>query len=314
MDGGRRISESVAPRGRGAASRAERAGGWGWLVGARPRRRAAGLGGHNPVARARLFGRLGLLGFFASTITYGVIIGGHGPAVSSAFSQAPDVIASIAGFRIESIAVTGQMELTTEEIIDAVGLDATHSLVFLDAAVARDQLLALPLVESATVRKFYPDRVEIAITERKPYAVWQHEGSFSVISADGTAIDSARDGRFSHLPLVVGEGADVASVEFLPVLAKFPEVAKKTYGAVRIGDRRWNLRLNNGFDVKLPDEEVEVALAKLDRMIREGNIMSRDLVSIDLRDSSRTLVRLSADAAKTARDAAAKTKKAGGQT
>jgi cell division protein FtsQ len=280
----------------------------------KPRRRAAGFGGRNPVARARLVGRLGLAAFFASTITYGVIIGGHGPAVASAWSQTPDVIASVFGFRIEAIVVTGQVELTTEEIIDAVGLDATHSLVFLDANVARDQLLALPLVESASVRKFYPDRVEIAVTERKPYAVWQHEGSFAVISADGTSIDSARDGRFSHLPLVVGEGADAASPEFLPLLAKFPAIAKKTYGAVRIGDRRWNLRLVNGFDVKLPDENVETALAKLDGMIRDGNIMSRDLVSIDLRDEARTLVRLSPEAAKAANEASAKAKKAGGQT
>ncbi|GGE42382.1 hypothetical protein GCM10007276_19600 [Agaricicola taiwanensis] len=223
-------------------------------------------------------------------------------------------MASLLGFRIEAIVVTGQMELTTEEIVDAVGLDATRSLVFLDANVARGQLLALPLVESASVRKFYPDRVEIAVTERKPFAVWQQEGSFSVISADGTSIDSARDGRFSHLPLVVGEGADAAAGEFLPVLAKFPGVAKKTYGAVRIGDRRWNLRLTNGFDVKLPDEGVEAALAKLDGLIRDGKIMSRDLVSIDLRDKKRTLVRLTPEAAKTAREAMAKAKKAGGQT
>ncbi len=266
------------------------------------------------VARARFAGRAGIALLFAGTLSYGVVLGGHGPIVSSAFSQAPDVIASVFGFQIEAIVVTGQVELTTEEIVDAVGLDATRSLVFLDAAVARDQLLALPLVESTSVRKFYPDRVEISVVERKPYAVWQHEGSFSVISADGMSIDSARDGRFSNLPLVVGEGADKVASDFLPVLARHPAVMSKTYGAVRVGGRRWNLRLVNGMDVKLPEENVEAALSRLSDLIKNGNILDKDLVSVDLRDDAHVLVRLSPDAAKAAAEALAKAKKAGGTT
>jgi cell division protein FtsQ len=314
MDGGRRDPEPLVARRGDAAASGNRPERWGWFTRRRPRRAAHAHGRANPVARARLAGRLGLTALFAGTISYGIVLGGHGPVAASAIAQVPDVVASIFGFRIEAIVVTGQVELTTEEIIDAVGLDATRSLVFLDAGVARDQLLALPLVESASVRKFYPDRVEIEVTERKPYAVWQNEGSFSVISADGTSIDSARDGRFSNLPLVVGEGADKAAPAFLPVLSRYPVVARKTYGAVRVGDRRWNLRLVNGVDVKLPDDKLEAALAHLTTLIKDQDILSRDLVSIDLRDEAHVLVRLSPEAAKAQAEAMAKAKKTKGAT
>jgi cell division protein FtsQ len=75
-----------------------------------------------------------------------------------------------------------------------------------------------------------------------------------------------------------------------------------------VAERRWNLRLKNGVDVRLPEFDVERALDQLVGLDRDKKILSRDIVSIDLRLPDRVTVRLS-EAAAQARDDALKAKK-----
>lgn len=299
MDGQRRISAKIGSRPGAGVAVSQRQPGLLARFFARPRPRHAGSRREQQMLRrCERISRGGLALFTVATLLGSVSYGGHWPVVRSAIEQTPDAIASMVGFRVQQIVVSGQMALTTQEIVDAVGLDATRSIVFLDVNIARDQLLALPLVETASVRKYYPGRVEITVTERQPFAVWQHGGDFIVISQDGTGIDTVRDGRYAALPLVVGAGADKAAGEFLPLLARYPDVVRETYGAVRVGERRWNLRLNNGVDVKLPEEGVESALEHVADLLQDGDLLQRDLVYIDVRDVAHTIVRLTPEAVK----------------
>jgi cell division protein FtsQ len=75
-----------------------------------------------------------------------------------------------------------------------------------------------------------------------------------------------------------------------------------------VADRRWNLRLKNGIDVRLPETNVEQALDRLVALDREKKILSRDVLAIDLRLPDRVTVRLS-DAAAAAREEALKDKR-----
>jgi cell division protein FtsQ len=75
--------------------------------------------------------------------------------------------------------------------------------------------------------------------------------------------------------------------------------------AVFVAERRWNLRLNSGIDVRLPEDDADVALLRLVSLDREKSLLSRDVTVIDLRLPDRVAVRLSDDAAQ-ARDIAMK--------
>jgi cell division protein FtsQ len=72
--------------------------------------------------------------------------------------------------------------------------------------------------------------------------------------------------------------------------------------AVFVGERRWNLRLKDGLDVRLPENDVGNALAALTRMDKEDRLFSRDITAIDMRLTDRLTVRLSEDAAKARED------------
>jgi cell division protein FtsQ len=150
------------------------------------------------------------------------------------------------------------------------------------------------------VLKLYPDRLQITITERQAFARWQKDGKVSVIAQDGTVLEPF-SGRYAGLPLVVGKGAERRAKDFLAVLDQYPDIRDAIRASIMVAQRRWNLRLNNGIDVELPESDVETALQRLVALDKDKKLLSRDVASIDLRIPDRVTVRLS-PAALQARD------------
>ncbi len=234
-------------------------------------------------------GKVSLVGFYSAIAVYGVVVGGHGPAVSQA-------ITSFAGFAIEDVKVSGNEQTSEIDILQLLGLDGSTSLLGLDIAAARQSLTELPWVESAEVRKVYPSRVEVALRERKAYGIWQHGTELSLIERSGSVIAPLRDNKFASLPLFVGRDAETAASEVEKEFSRFPEVASRIKAYVRVAGRRWDIHLDNGVVVKLPEEGVADALARLSRLDAEQQILSRDIAAVDLRLPDRTTVQLTPEA------------------
>src|SRR5262249_20156057 len=155
--------------------------------------------------------------------------------------------------RIATVSISGQHELGRDELLAVIGVTSRSSLLFLDADAARGALMANPWVADAAVQKFYPGRLHIEIKERLPFALWQKDGKVHVIAADGTVLENAVAEKFAGLPFVVGTGAQRKAQEFLPLLEKFPGLREQVYASVFVAERRWNLKLKNGIEVKLPE-------------------------------------------------------------
>jgi cell division protein FtsQ len=229
---------------------------------------------------------------------FGIVKGGHVEELTSALSDARNAIANSAGFRITAVAINGRKQLTQDEVLAIGGVNGRSSLLFLDAAVVRDKLKANPWIREATVLKLYPGQVQIDIVERSAFALWQQDGRLSVISDDGAVLEPYVSRRFVSLPLVVGKGAETRARDFLALLARYPQVRAATKAAVLVGERRWNLRLKDGLDIRLPENDVDNALAALSKLDREDRLFSRDIVAVDMRLPDRLTVQLSEDAAK----------------
>jgi cell division protein FtsQ len=228
----------------------------------------------------------------------GVVKGGHLEEFISALSDTRNAIANSAGFRITSIAINGRKQLSQDEVLAIGGVNGRSSLLFLDAATVRDKLKANPWIGEATVLKLYPGHLKIDIVERSPFALWQQDGRLSVIADDGAVLEPYVSRRFLSLPLVVGKGADTRARDFLALLARYPQVHAAAKAAIFVGERRWNLRLKDGLDIRLPENDVGNALAALSKLDKEEKLFSRDIVAVDMRLPDRLTVQLSDDAAK----------------
>jgi cell division protein FtsQ len=232
----------------------------------------------------------------------GIVKGGHLEELTTAASDARNAIANSAGFRITSVAINGRKQLSQDEVLAIGGVNGRSSLLFLDAEAVRDKLKGNPWIADATVLKLYPGRLQIDIMERSAFALWQQDGRLSVIADDGAVLEPYVTRRFITLPLVVGKGAETRARDFLTLLDRYPQVRAVTKAAIFVGQRRWNLRLKDGLDVRLPEADVGTALARLSTYDREDHLFSRDIVAIDMRLPDRLTVQLSDDAAKARED------------
>ena len=261
----------------------------------------------------RFSGAIAGLVFLLAAASYGVVKGGHVVAIAAAIKGAADAGANAMGLRIATVSLSGQRQVSREEIFAAAGVTDSSSLLFLDVADARTRLEAIPWIAEATVRKLYPDRLHITVTEREAFALWQMQGKVSVIAADGTVLSAKVEPRLAALPFVVGKGAAAKARDFLAILDKHPAVRDQVRASIFVAERRWNLRLKNGIDVRLPENDVEGALATLARLDREKNLLTRDITAVDLRLADRLTVRLSDAVAQAREDALKKnSKKKGG--
>src|ERR1700687_1771675 len=233
-----------------------------------------------------------------ASAVFGVVKGGHLEELSSALSDTRNAIANSAGFQITAVAINAPKKLTQDEVLAIGSVNGRSSLLFLDAATVRDKLKANPWISEATVLKLYPGQLQIDIVERTAFALWQQGGRLSVISDDGAVLEPYVSRRFLSLPLVVGKGAETRARDFLALLARYPQVRAATKAAIFVGERRWNLRLKDGLDVRLPENEVGNALAALSKFDKEEKLFSRDIVAVDMRLPDRLTVQLSEDAAK----------------
>jgi len=236
---------------------------------------------------------------------YGVVKGGHEPAIAAQIQDICDAAANSAGFRISEIALAGQHEVSREDILSLAGITGRSSLLFLDAAQTRIRLLTNPWIAQAAVLKLYPGRLRIEIKERQAFALWQKDGRLALIAADGTVLESYVPQRFAALPRVIGNGAEHAAQDFLGLLKRYPAIAQAVEASVLVAERRWNLLLKSGIEVLLPEREPAHALTLLADLDRDKKLLSRDIVTVDLRLSDRVTVRQS-DAVAAARDEALK--------
>jgi cell division protein FtsQ len=250
----------------------------------------------------------------AGALVYGAIAGQHIPAVLDWTKNARDLAANAVGFRIAAISISGEKEVSREEILTTAGVTGRASLLFLDADAARKRLLANPWIADAAVLKLYPNRLQITITERHAFALWQKNGRLSVIAADGTVLEPFVENRYLGLPLVVGRDAERQAKDFLAIVDRYPDIRSALRASILVADRRWDLRLINGINVQLPEGDIAAALDRLVALDQQKKLLSRDITVVDLRLPDRVTVRLS-DAAAAARDQALKAtmkKKKGG--
>jgi cell division protein FtsQ len=122
--------------------------------------------------------------------------------------------------------------------------------------------------------------------------VWQHQGRFVLIDHAGNTVTDSDVASFAtQVPLVVGLGAPAAAASLIDALSAYPLIMSRMVAAVRVGERRWNLRMNNGADVLLPEGAEAPALAKLKELQSTYSLLDRPLQEVDLRLPDRLVIR-----------------------
>jgi cell division protein FtsQ len=235
-------------------------------------------------------GNWAAVGLIAATIAYGMALGGQ-------YKPFLDSVSSAFGFGIESIQINGLVEANSEEIADRIDIGLHTSLLMLNAENARARIAEIPWVADVEVRKVYPDKLIVNLTERHAFALWQEDGQLKVVDQTGAVMTSILEPQHGQLPLVVGVGANMHAKEAIALINAEPSLKPRIKAAQFVAERRWNLVTEDGVEIRLPEENPAAALAKVADLDRTKRLLDRDIVSVDLRASDRILVKLSDAAA-----------------
>jgi cell division protein FtsQ len=226
---------------------------------------------------------LALLGLLAT--------GGRAQALGERVQHAIDGRFGEAGFRVASVQVAGASHFSIPYILSAAAVKPGEPILAVDLEQVRERVERVGWVRSVKVVRLLPDVVQIAVTERPRLAVWQHRGKLGVIDPDGLVIPEANPALFADLPLVVGDGGNLAAGTILPLVESRPRLMSRVAALVRVDSRRWDLKLKDGALVQLPAEGEDTALTQLDTIEQRGRVLELGFERIDLRDPEFVAVR-----------------------
>lgn len=239
-------------------------------------------------ARPALFGGAVLLGF--GFIAYAI-------AMVDPAGQARRLIDSVSvlgtdhSMTVQAVILDGRQNTPTSMIREALGVSRGDSILDFSPEAARQRLESIAWVARAHVERHLPGTIVVRLEERRPFAIWQNQGRFVIVDREGKTVATDGLDQFGPLPLIVGPGADRGAAALYDLLAAEAEVAERVQAMVRVGERRWNLRLHNGTDVLLPEGAEGAAIKRLSELQQEAKLLDRPVAAIDLRLPDRLVVR-----------------------
>jgi cell division protein FtsQ len=194
------------------------------------------------------------------------------------------VAAAITPFKLADVTVEGRDYVERSAILTALAVQTGDSLLGIDLQAARKRLEAIDWVASATVERRLPDMLYVTLRERRAVAIWQNGEEYTLIDKNGRTVRASRmPPGAEKLLLLGGPGAPEHVGELLLLLAYEPAVTRQLRAAVWVGQRRWNLVLNSGAEIWLPEEDAVAALQQLAKLDAAHKLLSGEYGVVDLR-------------------------------
>ena len=166
------------------------------------------------------------------------------------------------GFAVENIMVEGREYTDGSVLLAIVNIEKGDPLFSFNPKEAQKLMSQIGWVETAQVERRWPDTIYIELKERTPLALWQTDKRVKLLDEHGEIIVTNRLERFADLVMVMGKDAPDHAGELIGNLKAESLVHERVETARWVGDRRWDLRLKNGIEIKLPEDDMGLALRR----------------------------------------------------
>jgi cell division protein FtsQ len=228
-----------------------------------------------------------------SVLTLLALVAAQYAGLTAAAYQQYAALAAKAGFQVKRVPVTGMERVDQLKVYQLVLAEKDRAMPLVDIEKIRADLLQYGWIKDARVSRRLPDTLAVEIIERKPAALWQRNGRYSLIDANGIVLANVRAGEGGDLPTLNGNEANEHIVALNALLDNASALKSQVSGASWIGKRRWDLQFQTGETLALPEGEAEAAKALLNFARLDGvhRLLGRDLIHFDLRDPDRAYFR-----------------------
>jgi cell division protein FtsQ len=224
--------------------------------------------------------------YLASADRRGALISAY-DEFKTQFQNRPEFIVSL-------ISVEGASADLSDAIRARMALKLPLSSFDIDLNAEREKIEALDAVARAELRVRTGGTLEVAITERQPALIWRlDDQTLQMIDATGHRVAGLAERQDRpDLPLVAGEGADLAAADAMQIIAAAAPIVPRLRGLVRMGDRRWDLVLDRDQRILLPADQPVRAIERLLALDKAENLLARDIQTVDLRNGDHPVIGL----------------------
>ncbi|MBX2834800.1 MAG: FtsQ-type POTRA domain-containing protein [Micavibrio sp.] len=211
-------------------------------------------------------------------------------------------MAGDAGFKVANILVEGREYSDSDVILALLNMRKGDPIFAFSPYDAQEQLEKISWVDTAHVERRLPDTIYIRINERVPLALWEDDKTIRLLDDKGEVIAADNIGRFKGLMVVAGENAPEYLANLAHSLTERPELARRVKLAELIGNRRWDLVMESGMAIRLPEIGIDKALERLETAHVSGGLLDKDIESVDMRELDRIAVRVKSGQVQTYKD------------
>ena len=196
-------------------------------------------------------------------------------------------------FMVGLVSVVGASPELADAVRARLDIKLPQSSFDIDLEAARARIQELDAVARADLIVRSGGVLEVAITERVPVVLWRTETGIEMLDATGHRVASlaARSDR-PDLPIIAGDGADSVTAEALALFAAARPIQDRLRGLVRVGERRWDVVLDRNQRILLPQDKPIAAIERLIALHQAGDLLGRDILTVDLRTDHRPVLRL----------------------
>ncbi len=196
-------------------------------------------------------------------------------------------------FMVQLLDVEGASRTVEEDIREIFPFDLPASSFDIDLDHVRELIVGLPAVADAHVRIRRGGVLVAEVQERIPVAVWRSWDGLGLVDRQGYVVaDLGHRGERADLPVIAGAGADQDVPGALAILQAAAPLGFRVKGLVRMGERRWDVILDRGQRILLPEESPVRALERVIVLDEVQDMLERDVVAVDMRLSERPTVRM----------------------
>ena len=206
-------------------------------------------------------------------------------------------VSGAVGLVVDEVLVNGRQNTTKTSLLEALNVKLGEPILGLDLDVILSRVMALPWVKTAQIQRQLPDKIVINLEERRPTGRWQRNGRLTLIDEDGVTIRKLNDDLFQHLPIIIGKDAPAKIKQVLPILKKEPELFRRIKALTFVGSRRWNIRVDDKIDIKLPEKQIDKAWSHLATIEKGHKVLNDDVIAVDMRIIDQFIIKLTPEKA-----------------
>jgi cell division protein FtsQ len=184
-------------------------------------------------------------------------------------------------FPLREVKVNGELNHVTREQLKLIVSHYLQGNFFtLDLVKTRDAFQKLPWVRNVSVRRRWPDKLEVLVEEHRELARW---GNIALVNTHGELFRAASD---KDLPVFYGPGDGVKEVaEHYQIYGELLRPTGMKVSQVALSPRHaWQISTDNGMVIELGREQVQQRLKKFaDVYDRTLGVLNMQVQYADLR-------------------------------